>query len=118
MPDGTLSPVIKVDGQGAVLTLLDKASNGGEITGGTHSGVYLVNQASFIMNGGKIANNKRSEDTSTDIADVDGDCFLGGGGVEVKNSAFTMTGGTITGNTVTVESIHSSVHGGGGAVIV
>ncbi len=118
MPDGTLSPVIKVDGQGAVLTLLDKASNGGEITGGTHSGVYLVNQASFIMNGGKIANNKRSEDTSTDIADVDGDCFLGGGGVEVKNSAFTMTGGTITGNTVTVESIHSSVHGGGGGVYV
>ena len=115
VPDGTLSPVIKVDGQGAVLTLLDKASNGGEITGGTHSGIYLVNKASSIMNGGKIANNKRSDDTSTDIADVDGYYYFGGGGVEVKNSAFTMTGGTITGNTV--EGISSGAYGGGGVYV-
>ncbi len=113
VPDGTLSPVIKVEGQGAVLTLLDKASNGGEITGGTHSGIYLVNKASFIMNGGKIANNKRSYDASTDIADIYGNYHFGGGGVEVHDSTFTMTGGTIASNTITAEGIRGDVCGGG-----
>ena len=76
---------------------------GGNIAGNTSAGkgggVYVENGARFTMSGGEIANN---------------DAKGGGGGVAVcdADSKFTMTGGSITGNTNKARG-----NGGGGVYL-
>lgn len=86
-------------GSGASLTLCD-CSTGGVLTGGSGSnggGVYVDGGGTFTMEDGSINNNQATSG--------------GGGGVMVNKGSFTLSGGSITGNTT-----NSDTFGYGGGV--
>ena len=112
-------------GSGASLTLCD-CSTGGVLTGGSGSnggGVYVGGGGTFTMTGGSIAGNTANagggvyvdeggtftmEDGSINNNQVTSG---GGGGVMVNKGSFTLSGGSITGNTT-----NSDTFGYGGGV--
>ncbi len=114
-------------GSGASLTLCD-CSTGGVLTGGSDSarnggGVYVAGGGTFTMTGGSIAGNTANagggvyvdeggtftmEDGSINNNQVTSG---GGGGVMVNKGSFTLSGGSITGNTT-----NSDTFGYGGGV--
>ncbi len=86
------------------LTLFDEESNAGVITGGERSGIYVDENANFMMKGGSIFGNKANE--------------ANGGGVYVaKNANFTMLDGIISEN-ITGEGTRQEKGGAGGGVYV
>ncbi len=112
-------------GSGASLTLCD-CSNGGVLTGGSGSnggGVYVGGGGTFTMTGGSIASNTANAgggvyvDEGGTFTMEDGSINNnqatsgGGGGVMVNKGSFTLSGGSITGNTT-----HSDTFGYGGGV--
>ena len=111
-------------GSGASLTLCD-CSTGGVVTGGSGSnggGVY-VGGGTFTMTGGSIAGNTANAgggvyvDEGGTFTMEDGSINNnqatsgGGGGVMVNKGSFTLSGGSITGNTT-----NSDTFGYGGGV--
>jgi len=83
-------------GAGATATM-----HGGEISGnvaGTHSGGVVINNGSLTIHGGTISNNEANT-------------HAGGVGLIAANSTFTMTGGTIGGDTPAYAN--TAVNGGG-----
>ena len=111
-------------GSGASLTLCD-CSTGGVLTGGSGSnggGVY-VGGGTFTMTGGSIAGNTANAgggvyvDEGGTFTMEDGSINNnqatsgGGGGVMVNKGSFTLSGGSITGNTT-----NSDTFGYGGGV--
>ena len=100
-------------GSGASLTLCD-CSTGGVLTGGSGSnggGVYVGGGGTFTMTGGSIAGNTANAgggvyvDEGGTFTMEDGSINNnqatsgGGGGVMVNKGSFTLSGGSITGNT-------------------
>ncbi len=86
------------------LTLFDEESNAGVITGGERSGIYVDENANFMMKGGSISKNEANE--------------ANGGGVYVaKNANFTMLDGIISEN-ITGEGTRQEKGGAGGGVYV
>ena len=112
-------------GSGASLTLCD-CSTGGVLTGGSGSnggGVYVGGGGTFTMTGGSIADNTANAGGGVYV-DEDGTFTMedgsinnnqatsgGGGGVMVNKGSFTLSGGSITGNTT-----NSDTFGYGGGV--
>lgn len=112
-------------GSGASLTLCD-CSTGGVLTGGSGSnggGVYVGGGGTFTMTGGSIAGNTANAgggvyvDKGGTFTMEDGSINNnkatsgGGGGVMVNEGSFTLSGGSITGNTT-----NSDTFGYGGGV--
>ena len=112
-------------GSGASLTLCD-CSTGGVLTGGSGSnggGVYVGGGGTFTMTGGSIAGNTANAgggvyvDEGGTFTMEDGSINNnqatsgGGGGVMVNKGSFTLSGGSITGNTT-----NSDTFGYGGGV--
>ena len=112
-------------GSGASLTLCD-CSTGGVLTGGSGSiggGVYVGGSGTFTMTGGSIAGNTAAAgggvyvDEGGTFTMEDGSINNnqatsgGGGGVMVNKGSFTLSGGSITGNTT-----NSDTFGYGGGV--
>ena len=112
-------------GSGASLTLCD-CSTGGVLTGGSGSkggGVYVGGGGTFTMTGGSIAGN--TAESGGGVYVDEGGTFTmedgsinnnqvtsgGGGGVMVNKGSFTLSGGSITGNTT-----NSDTFGYGGGV--
>lgn len=112
-------------GSGASLTLCD-CSTGGVLTGGSGSnggGVYVDGGGTFTMTGGNITGN--TANTGGGVYVYKGGTFTmedgsiknnqatvgGGGGVHVHEGTFTLSGGSITGNTT-----NSDTFGYGGGV--
>lgn len=73
--------------------------------------VYIGDNGTFIMNGGRISGNKV---TISAISGYAGDYAGGGVFINGSNAVFTMKGGEISENTVANQ--YSKVGGGGGAV--
>ena len=111
-------------GSGASLTLCD-CSTGGVLTGGSGSnggGVYVGGGGTFTMTGGSIAGNTANAgggvyvDEGGTFTMEDGSINNnqatsgGGGGVMVNKGSFTLSGGSITGNTTNSDTFG---HGGG-----
>ena len=110
--------VIGVAGEGASLTVTD-STGGGTITGGANSGygggVYVENNAVFILNGGTISGNKAPRGGGVYVATggsftlpkggsvSDNEAENFGGGVYVSGGSFTLSGGTVSGNKVTTD---------------
>ena len=112
-------------GSGASLSLCD-CSTGGVLTGGSGSnggGVYVGGGGTFTMTGGSIAGNTANAgggvyvDEGGTFTMEDGSINNnqatsgGGGGVMVNKGSFTLSGGSITGNTT-----NSDTFGYGGGV--
>ena len=112
-------------GSGASFTLCD-CSTGGVLTGGSGSnggGVYVGGGGTFTMTGGSIAGNTANAgggvyvDEGGTFTMEDGSINNnqatsgGGGGVMVNKGSFTLSGGSITGNTT-----NSDTFGYGGGV--
>lgn len=112
-------------GSGASLTLCD-CSTGGVLTGGSGSnggGVYVGGGGTFTMTGGSIVGNTANAgggvyvDEGGTFTMEDGSINNnqatsgGGGGVMVNKGSFTLSGGSITGNTT-----NSDTFGYGGGV--
>ena len=95
--------------------------NGGEVFDNTFlygrgAGVFVGDNSTFIMNGGKVSGNKAYEGSGVLVSDngsftitggeVSGNTstfgdgnWPGGGAVFIDNGTFTMTGGKVSGNT-------------------
>lgn len=112
-------------GSGASLTLCD-CSTGGVLTGGSGGkggGVYVGGGGTFTMTGGSIAGN--TAESGGGVYVDEGGTFTmedgsinnnqvtsgGGGGVMVNKGSFTLSGGSITGN-----STSDATYGYGGGV--
>lgn len=112
-------------GSGASLTLCD-CSTGGVLTGGSGGkggGVYVGGGGTFTMTGGSIAGN--TAESGGGVYVNEGGTFTmedgsinnnqvtsgGGGGVMVNKGSFTLSGGSITGN-----STSDATYGYGGGV--
>jgi hypothetical protein len=102
------SPLVRVNGSSAALTLKD----GAKITGNTnssHSGGVGVEGGSFTMEGGEISGNTATSSHGGGVGveggeftmhagKISGNSADTGGGARVAESDFTMSGGTISGN--------------------
>jgi hypothetical protein len=85
-------------------------NNGSKITNG--SGVSVLDNGTFTMNGGEISGNTGSSFHHSN--GVTATITSHGGGVYISNGTFTMNGGEISGNTAgSSDYISSSSYGGG-----
>jgi len=115
---------------GATFTMKDSASISGN-NASSGGGVYVSNAgATFTMTGGTISGNTGSSGgggvmMNSGTFNMSGTALItgntvtkgAGGGVGVSGATFTMTGGTISGNTANFTNIAFSGSGGGGVYL-
>ncbi|MDR3000221.1 MAG: hypothetical protein LBU89_03060, partial [Fibromonadaceae bacterium] len=89
--------VIRNNAGGGVSVMGTFTMNGGEISGNTGSGVYVMGSSVFIMNGGVISGNGGSVAFGKDV-------YVG------NNSTFTMNGGVITGIGTSINDVVSGAY--------
>lgn len=93
--------------EGGKLTILDSAG-GGKLTGTVNADSAIINQGTFILQGGSICDNHSVGvlNQSAGIFTMTGGSITGNEMTGVKNyGTFTMTGGNISGNGIAEESV-------------
>jgi hypothetical protein len=111
-----------VSGAGTKVTLVKGATITGKTTDGNGAGVYVKDGAWLVLSGGEIVNSVTTAGNGGGVYAEGGSVFTmlsgkishniargNGGGVALYGAAFTMSGGEISGNSVT----ESNSYGGG-----